>query len=158
MRPAKKPLFRKVNTRTHGVRHGSGAKAKWERNTKASSRNEATLGPMHSTHRHGLDYTPLFRFLLSKVGENWDALHSEAVSRLDSEDPIYWIVARTEEEGQPYVRVGESSYYSGLFVDAQRRLSLVDPSLDEHSLKPFCPCCTHTFNGRRFTQTYGTPE
>ena len=113
---------------------------------------------MHQKQRHGLDYTPLFKFLISKVGQDWDAVHREAVSRLDSEEPIYWIVAKSYEAGEPFVRGGESSYFSGLYVDQENRLALVDPTLTVEKMKPFCSCCTHTFNGRRFTQRYSPPD
>ncbi|MBM1633898.1 hypothetical protein JQV27_13175 [Sulfitobacter mediterraneus] len=150
----KKPLYRKVNTRTYGVRHGDGGKAKWERGTKKADRDQSMLGTMHKKHRHGLDYTPLFKFLLSKVGQNWDEVHSEAVSRLDNDEPISWLVSETKEEGRPFVRTGESSYFSGLYVDDDNRLALVDPDLTANSMKPFCSCCTHTLNGQRLTQGF----
>ena len=150
----KKPLFRKVNTRTHGVKHGDGGKARWDRGTKPANNRDYLGGSMHSHHRHGRDYTPLFRFLISKVGTPWDVVHKEAVERLDTPEPIYWLVAENEADELPYVRVGESSYFSGLRVDRAGCLAFVDPELNEESLQPFCSCCTHTFNGKRFTQTY----
>lgn len=61
---------------------------------------------MHGRARHGRDYTPLFRFLLSKVGGDWDAIHAEAVSRLDTPEPIFWLVALNEADRKPYVRIG----------------------------------------------------
>lgn len=72
---------------------------------------------MHGKHLRDLDHTPLFRFLLSKVGTEWNAVFSEAVSRLDRTEPIFWLVARSEPERKDYVRVGESTYFSGLYVD-----------------------------------------
>lgn len=150
----KKPLYRKVNTRTHGVQHGDGGEWRSSRNTKAVKQNLAFNGSMHSHHRHGLDYTPLFRFLLSRVGNDWDETYSEAVTRIDRSDPIFWLVARSEDERQPHVRLGESSYYSGLYVDENKRLALVNPTLTVDDMKPTCRCCTHTFNGERFTQPY----
>ena len=154
MRDRKAPLYRSVNTRTHGVRHGSGMKSKWERNTKKGLADDATMASMHSGQRHGHDYTPLFRFLLSRVGDDWNTTFSEAVSRLDRSEPIFWIVATDEASRKAYVRVGESSYFSGLFVDDDGKLALVAPELDESTLRPSCPCCTHTLNGKRFTQSY----
>ena len=96
----KEPLYRKVNTRTHQVvKHGwRGGEARWERNTKATKTSEATRGSMHPGLRHGLDYTPLYRFLLSKVGQDWDAVYSEAVARLDRPAPISEMVALHEDE------------------------------------------------------------
>ncbi len=158
MRRDVKPLYRRVNTRTHGVFHGFGRKAKWDRNTKAAFTDQSMRGKMYKKHRHGLDYTPLFQFLISKVGGDWDAVHSEAVGRLDREEPIYWLVAKSKEAGRPFVRIGESSYVSGLYIDEDNRLAFVDPDLTVEKMKPLCPCCTHTFNGKRFTQSYASSD
>ena len=142
------PLYRRVNTRTHGVHHGGG-EARWARNTKAEIRTS-----MHAGQRNGLDYTPLYRFLLSKVGQDWDAVHSEAVARLDRRDPIFHMVALHEDDEQDYVRSGESSYWSGLRVNALNVLEKVAPDLTVDDMVPSCACCTHTFNGVRFTQAF----
>ena len=75
----KEPLYRKVNTQTHGVHHGTGGDYRSERNAQA--RSEAGRSAMHGKRKRGLDYTPLFRFLLSKVGAEWDGVYSEAVAR-----------------------------------------------------------------------------
>lgn len=148
---SKEPLFRSVNTRTHNVRHDFGGDYRWSR------RREGTLeerGTMHAGQQRGRDYTPLFRFLLSRVGKDWTDVHREAVSRPDREEPIFWIVARTEAEQSSYVRIGERSYYSGLYVDENNRLAVVDPSLSVEQMEPICACCTHTFNGIPYTQPY----
>jgi hypothetical protein len=144
------PLYRSVNTRTHGVKHGLGDDFRHERHTKAFKSSDAGQSSMHSRHRHGRDYTPLFRFLLAHVGSRWDEVYSEARSRLDSGEPIFWLVARSESDRKALVRVGESSYYSGMFVDENGVLSLVDPDLKPRDMKPSCTCCTHTLNGIRF--------
>lgn len=109
---------------------------------------------MRSNPRNGLDYTPLFKFLLSKVGEDWDLVFGEAVARLDKEDPIFWMVAQQEHEQQDYIRVGESSYYSGLYVDQENRLKVVAPEIGPETLQPRCVCCTHTFNGVTYSKKY----
>lgn len=149
-----KLLYRRVNTRTYGVRHGDGGKAKWERNTKDAKRDERMHASMHKKHQHGLDYTPLFKFLLSRVGQGWDQVHSQAVTRLDKPDPIFWLVAEDMSDASPYVRTGENSYFSGLFVTEGNKLAVVDPELTHETIRPFCACCTHTFNGLRFTQSF----
>ena len=151
----KKPLYRKVNSRTHGVNHGNGGKAKWDRGTKPENNRDYLIGSMHSHHQHGLDYTPLFRFLISRVGKSWADVHKDAVARLDKPEPIYWLVAEHEDNQKPYVRIGERSYFSGLYVDDAGCLARVNPLMDETTLPPFCACCTHTFNGKRFTQKFG---
>ena len=39
-----------------------------------------TRGKVRTAARFGaFDYTPLFRFLLSRVGQDWAAVHAEAV-------------------------------------------------------------------------------
>lgn len=154
MRGQKEPLYRKVNTRARGVHHKKGGRARWERNTKAAKNNEAMRGSMHPGNSNGRDYTPLFRFLLSKVGEDWNAVHSEAVARLDTEEPIYWMVARNDAERRPTIGIGESSYFSGLYIDDDNRLAIVDPSIKIEDLEPYCSCCTHTFNGKPFVKAY----
>ena len=154
MRGSKKPLYRTVNSRTHGVQHGSGNRSRWERNKKKSKNDETKHQSMHSGQRHGLDYTPLFRFLLSKVGQEWDDIHREAISRLDREEPIFWMVARDYSEGHDYVRVGESTYFSGLYVDENNILSVFNPDITSETMLPTCACCTHTFNGTRLTTVF----
>ena len=150
------PLYRSVNTRTHGVRHGSGGDFRHERNTKAVRVTDAVRTSMHGRHHHGRDYTPLFRFLLSKVGKPWSEVYAEARARLDRTDPIFWLVARSDDERQDFVRVGESSYFSGLFVDREGLLQPVNPRLGPEDMTPACTCCTHTLNGQRFP-VEGTP-
>ena len=150
----KKPLFRKVNTKAHGVHHGFGGDYCDTRNSRARPETDAPRSTMHGKTRRGLDYTPLFRFLLSKVGSSWDDVYSEAVARLDRADPIFWIVAVHRHQEKEYVRSGESSFFSGLRVDDQGRLQLVNPALGPESFWPQCRCCTHTFNGVRFTRAF----
>lgn len=147
-RKPKNPLYRKVNTKARGVRHGSGGDFKHSRNKKRETREQK--GKMSATKERGLDYTPLFRFLLSKVGANWDEVFSEAKSRLDKTEPIFLMVALNQDEKEDYVRVGESTYFSGMYIDDHGNLQLTNPALTPADLKPFCTCCTHTLNGKIF--------
>jgi len=144
----KKPLYRKVNTKARGVHHLHGG------DYKNSRTRESGVGMRKGIHR-GLDYTPLYKFLLSKVGHPWNKIHSEAVSRLDKEEPIYWLVAKDYESANEVIRIGESSYFSGLYVDGDGILRVVNPDIDENTLEPLCKCCTHTFNGVLYTRKYG---
>lgn len=160
----KKPLYRKVNRTTHGVHRNGGGEHHWHRNTKAEAReiaDEVKTRGMRQSAQAGLDYTPLYRFLLSKVGQEWAPIYQEAVSRLpegnrfwNRDDPIFWMVARTEDDRCPVVCVGESSYFSGLYVDDDGRLAKVVPELGPNNINPACPCCTHTFNGAHVTRPY----
>ncbi|MDN3222705.1 MULTISPECIES: hypothetical protein [Pseudomonas] len=147
----KKPLYRKVNTRTWGVwRNEYTGQYRHQRNSKSELQNNASRGSMHSNRRHGFDYTPLFRFLLSRVGRQWDEVFSEAVARLDRSEPVFWMVALHESDQQETVCLGESSYFSGLYVDNQGVLQIVNPDLRAEQMTPECHCCTHTFNGVLF--------
>ena len=145
----KKPLYRKVNTKARGVRHDFGGDFKHLRRKKRDTIEQAR-GSMHGKRERGLDYTPLFRFLLSKVGSKWNDVFSEARSRLDKTDPIYWLIALNPEDKEDYVRTGESTYFSGMYVDQEGILQLSNPELKAKDLIPFCDCCTHTFNAKLF--------
>jgi hypothetical protein len=142
----KEPLYRSV-AHTWGVVHGRG-EFRWSRHKKRA--DQTTAGSMHSGNRNGRDYTPLFRFLLSKVGENWDGIYSEAIARLDRADPIFWIVARSELERKAIVVIGENSLYSGLYVDNDNLLRIVDPSAQPENIGGVWYGTT-TFNGQPFT-------
>ena len=62
----KEPLYRKVNTKARNVHHNFGSDFKYSRNKKKETL-EQTKGAMYGNKERGLDYTPLFRFLLSKL-------------------------------------------------------------------------------------------
>ena len=143
------PLYRKVNTRAHGVHHNFGGEYRWGRGGPDGDRT----GMAREVQR-GLDYTPLFRFLLSRVGDDWDEVHREAVSRLDKPEPIFWLVALRREDGRDIVGVGESSVFSGLYIDGENRLQVVAPEIGPADLDPTCSCCTHTLNGHPLTRPY----
>ena len=87
--PQKRPLYRKVNTTAHGVHHAKGGDYRDQRNSRTTKDDEILRRSMHGGYRRGLDYTPLFKFLLSKCGQAWDDVYSEAVKRLDRSEPIF---------------------------------------------------------------------
>lgn len=145
----KEPLYRKVNTRARNVHHNFGGDFKYSRNKKQETLQQ-TKGTMFGKKERGLDYTPLFRFLLSKVGLEWNDIFSEAKSRLDKTEPIFWLVALSENDKEDFVRIGESSYFSGMYIDQEGILQLSNPTLKTTELKHYCECCTHTFNGTEY--------
>ncbi len=91
----KELLYRKVNTKARNVHHNFGGDFKYSRNKKRQTL-EQSKGSMYGKKERGLDYTPFFRFLLSKVGSNWNEIFSEAKSRLNKTEPIFWLVALNE--------------------------------------------------------------
>jgi len=143
----KEPLFRKVNTKARSVHHNFGGDFKYSRNKKQETL-EQIKGTMHGKKERGLDYTPLFRFLLSKVGSEWNEIFSEAKSRLDKTEPIFWLVALNKDDKKDVIRVGESTYFSGLYVDDDGLLQRSNPEIRTTDLNHYCDCCTHTFNGQ----------
>lgn len=159
MKREKEPLYRKVNTKARGCFHHSGSDARHDRNTK-----KGLSKSMKKDVRRGLDYTPLFKFLLSKVGQKWEDVYSEAKSRLDQEDPIFWMIETDSNPESASIihsvmtdvhkklhygafRV-ENSNYSKLIIDENGLIQIKDPSLANEDFTPSCPCCTHTFNGK----------
>ena len=82
------PLYRRVNTRARGVHHHTGGEYRHDCHSKRTLQSDANWQSMHGPVRRGPDYTPLFRFLLSRVGKPWRDVHSEAVARLDRAEPL----------------------------------------------------------------------
>jgi len=142
----KKPLYRKVNTRARGVHHFTGGDFKHSRHAKRETR-EQVFGSMKRKVKRGLDYSPLFKYLLSKEGEKWDEVFKEASSRLDNPDTVFHMVAVQVSEQQEFIRTGENSYTYGMFVDDDGILRIVNPDIKLEDLDVYCGCCTHTFNG-----------
>lgn len=147
----KKPqLYRKVNTRARMVYHNIGSDFCHERNTKKQKEFEefgVKIQAMKGNAERGLDYTPLFKFLLSKVGKVWEDVYREAISRLDKEEKIFWIVAKNEYDKQDVVSVTGNTYYSGLYIDEKGFLQKVNPNFNDIKSLVSCTCCTFSFNG-----------
>ena len=144
----KEPLYRKYNKLARGFHHTTlGGEFRHERNSKAMKNFEGSTKSMGRT-REGYDYTPLFRFLLSRVGCDWDEVFSEAVQRLDKQEPIFWMVDLHFKAGEyGFVNIGESAHYSKLTV-----INGVLVIADENAIAPpkSCTYCTHTFNGKPY--------
>lgn len=143
-----KPLYRKENKVSLSNKYNvsTGSEYRYSRHTKASLNDDRNHKPMNSG-KHGYDYTPLFKYLLSKVGSDWDETYSEAKSRLHDHAPIFWMVALHQSAQKDIVRLGESSYYSGLFVCQNGRLAIVNPNITPADLPKPHPGETLSFNG-----------
>jgi hypothetical protein len=145
----KKLLYRKVNTTAFNVHHLYGLPARDDRNTKEGISRRMVQGK-----RRGLDYTPLYKYLLSKVGKLWEDVSKDALKRLDNSEALWHIVAKPNEWPKRVCRSDENSYCSGLFIDEAGLLQIVDPTINIDDLYPHCKCCTHTFNGIPYTNKY----
>lgn len=143
-------LYRKDNKTTIRYHGTKGLSFRHDRNTKRLKEFEGNFMPMKK-EKLGMDYTPLFKFLLSKVGQKWNNVYSEAVKRLDKEEPIFWMIIPNQTENKQIfesgvIRLGENTQYSALTVDENGILVKIKP--DALPYKPSCTCCTHTFNGK----------
>ena len=90
------------------------------------------------------------------MGQPWNDFYKDVKPRLNSTIPIHWMVSTNKDVNTllGYIRVGESTYYSSLYVDNKGLLQYVDKTIDHTTLEPTCKCCTYTFNGKRFTNKY----
>lgn len=169
----KKPLYRKIrNNESFAHYHNRNwQRYKHSRNTKKVFVDDEVVGLKNNTEKmsshntNGYDYTPLFKFLQSKVGQNWNEIYSEAKSRLDKEEPIWWIVQKTKLiDGkrlslnhhptcylQPIElfsisRIGESTYWRGLYIDENNVLQYIDKNAtyELHKYDHW----THTLDGK----------
>lgn len=148
-----KPLYRKVrNNESYNKQH-NGTDYKHTRNTKKQILDEdgsyclkqnETMSKQRSSN--GYDYTPLYKFLHSKEGKDWDSVYSEAKLRLDSDEAI-WHIVETESDLIPHSisRTGESQYYHSMYIDNENKLRFIDKS---ETITPTCKCCTWTLNGK----------
>ncbi|MDO6409921.1 hypothetical protein CTZ24_25465 (plasmid) [Pantoea phytobeneficialis] len=143
-----KKLYRRVNTTTRHHSNNPGAEYRHGRHRKKLADDLLPQREsMRGKQQRGLDYTPLFNFLMSKVGQQWDDVFSEANSRLDRPDPIFWMVALHEHQQRDYVRCGDFAFFPGLYVDENRILQQVNPHITAEDIPVTCRCCTHTFVG-----------
>ena len=58
----------------------------------------------------------------------------EALSRLDKEEPIFYLVARNDSEKNDFVYCGTNSCYNGLYIDSNNKLQKVNPNLKNEDL------------------------
>ena len=144
-----KMLYRKVNTKARNVHHHTGEDFKHSRNGKKEISSKMKQGV-----KRGLDYTPLYKYLIKQVGKNWDDIYSKVLPRVLDEESIFHIVSKNKETAQDYCRIGESSYFSGLFINENGVLEITNKEINHSTINPFCACCTHSFNGQLFTQKF----
>lgn len=143
------PLFRKekktgLSTHYYVV---AGSDYRRTRNSKKQKEFDGHKQPMN-TGKWGVDYTPLYRYLLSKVGQKWADVYSAICARLPIEhrDAI-WHMVKTHKEDLCF-RGGEHSYYSTLIVEYGILVKVDGENKFDPKTLHKCTCCTHTFNGK----------
>lgn len=141
-----KPLYRKVNRRPQYHRcavASASVDAKNERGGKKGMSKKMT------SKQHGLDYTPLYRFLHKHAGQKWDDVYRKIKGRIPTDEPIWHIVV-DEPNWIPISRVGESTYFSQMeIVDGVLQFVDSDYTWEDYAHRmSLCSCCTHSFNGK----------
>lgn len=156
MNNEKKLLYRKVSKTTHnGFEHanyGINERSRYARHTKEGMKR--SMNTQQDSRGHGLyDYTPLFMFLLKQEGRNWDDIWKECKQRLNTTDPVGYMVINIYKNGlvNPNIEIkfsdkedpdwkgrdlannsvksfgyGEGSSYSTMYVDENNTLQFVD--------------------------------
>ena len=149
----KKPIYRKLNeVGTYGHLEPL-TKYRFDRHKKTPVGNK--MRTKHKEFRY--DYAPLFRFLLSKVGQPWEPIFQECQSRLNDIKPLMRMVVNVNERGlvvdrnpdgnmEKYCFMGEMSAWSTLYVDEVGLLQFVDKDYVKTDENPY-PEQTFTFNG-----------
>lgn len=151
----KKPLYRKVSKTTHnGFPHAdfdARRRSSYARNTKNGIGRSMHTAKGNGERLH--DYTPLFKFLLKQEGRQWSLVWQECVVRLDTTEPVLYMVLNIREnglvrknwnlengsvcsvdwKGRPFTDgtpksfgYGEGSRFSTMFVDKDGKLQFVD--------------------------------
>jgi hypothetical protein len=152
----KKPLFRKEKKTGLSCHYyvERGGQHRHDRHSKKMKQFDGDHLPMNSG-KFGYDFTPLYMFLLSKVGQNWDKIYSEACDRLPLEyrERIFDLIQTIEgtivddrKQIREVVRGGESAYYSALKVEDGILLK-INPEFNPQNVFG-CLCHTHSFNGK----------
>ena len=136
----KKPLYRKVNKRTHNGwawYYYPKYRYRFDRHKEVDTQIERMPVKKHSIFRTGYDYTPLFRFLHSHVGDVWTDIFRECQARLNDMKPLTRMVVNVNERGlvvdnypdrelPKYCIESEDGYWSTLYVDEEGVLQFVD--------------------------------
>lgn len=182
----KKPLYRKVSKTTHnGFEHadyGYNERSRHSRNTKNGM--PKTMKTQQDRRGHGLyDYTPLFKFLLKQEGRDWDEVWKECKARLNTTDPVLYMVVNIGKNGlvnnsKPELGIepeeldfkgrnlaetakkcfgySEGAAFSTMYVDEDNKLQFVDKN---YKCGPDYECerrWGETFNGELY-ETYKRP-
>lgn len=142
MNKKKEPLYRKMNSTAHGIYkyRNLGGDYSEVRNTKANK--EHGLKKMKRGVERGLDYTPLYRFLQSKEGCYWPDVHSEAISRLDKQDPIWRMVLQSKNDDP--IMAHANDLWHTMYVDDENILRFIDRAATVKESSH----CTKTLNGK----------
>jgi hypothetical protein len=119
----KEKLYRKINKKSLSTKYyvKKGGEYSWKR-SKVNCDLEYPMFESMKSKKLGRDYTPLYRFLESKIDQVWNDIYSECVKRLDTTDPIWWVVVNSDlsiikHNYNNIVRIGQGSYCQRLYIN-----------------------------------------
>jgi len=143
-------LYRKVSKTTHnGFEHadyGHNERSRYSRHTKAGIRRG--MNTQQDSRGHGLyDYTPLFRFLLKQEGRDWDEIWRECKSRLNTTEPIHYMVLNIGKNG--LVNNNLPSFRVNLTIDPKYYGSNISEFAGKYAIK-----CFHYGEGSYYSTMY----
>lgn len=165
----KKYLYRKVSKTTHnGFEHadyGYNERSRHSRNTKNGM--PKTMKTQQDRRGHGLyDYTPLYKFLLKQEGCDWDEVWQECKARLNTTEPVLYMVVNIGKNGlvnpnaktnsRKSFKYGEGTHFSAMYVDEDNKLQFVDKNYKCGPNYEVERRWGETFNGELY-ETYKRP-
>lgn len=182
-----KKLYRKRNTHWRtgqlcNYYNYTGSKYSYDRHTKKSKQDfldEVRHAKMKKRSAEwkgfkNVDYTPLLMFLEESVGRKWEDVWKEAMRKSDNAYMIIqWVVLNINKAGlvcnrinrpftdHDFIRAGEGSYYSSLYVDENGILQLADSDVYQQFQKfekgqkytNYDDEWSNTLNGKRLLHT-----
>lgn len=135
----KKKLYRERNFRQRWDEYNYHPKYSWKRHSKQAMKdleNEITHEGMtkskHGDQGEGYDYTPMFKFVLKHIGEDVDKIYSEVCRRTNERGKYLFNVLvsrKPKDELNPLLRLGETSFWSQLYVDENNKIQKVEPNM-----------------------------
>lgn len=100
-----------------------------------------------------LDFTPLYKYLQSKVGEDYDTVYSNVVERIPrNQRGVIDYIVMADNTGDGVARLGESTYFRTLYVDENNKLQFVNKDYKQ-TVSKWCYMDTTTLDGKTITET-----
>lgn len=172
-----KQLYRSANKSTYQntLTEKTAKHFRYTRNTKIMSGSIVKRGKMQPNNNLGYDYTPLIKFLFSRLNQNFDITFSEI--NLILNNGLHKPKVKTEilsminvlvhkqviindnivndNNGNilsSFFRFGEATYYDSFYIDNDNNLKLIKDITKEifEFCDYACHCHTHSYNGKKY--------
>lgn len=147
-----KPLYRKEKKTGLMTQYyvNRGGEYRWERSKSVTpNRVYDALKQQMKSRKLGMDWQPLYNFIMSNVGCNYDETYSKALKRCNKfrdEFNKHW--AYLFNDDRDIVRLGENTYYSALTIDEFNNIQIRNTGAEPIKGGSFSFGYTHSFNGK----------